>query len=104
MEKHLSETISVDIRKVITYLPLSLFQDKLEHSCASFLPYEDWIMLFYGKLFKSLCLKYHRTIEENTCVAISHEVLHRVLFKEQNIKVCSRFDNIAESLSEYGVY
>lgn len=62
------------------------------------------IILSYGDFFKDLMKKHDRTLEQQTCYTISHEILHDVLFKEQNIKVCKRLDNIASRLAEYGIW
>ena len=105
--KDLVDAITVNIRKY-GYIDETLFKDIVENCAGKFYPYlsndECVIGLFYGDFFKELCKRFNRTIEEQTCYTISHEILHYLIFNEQNIKVSARFDDIAENLNEYGVY
>lgn len=81
------------------------FFDRIKNSNAGdFFPYDNIIILSFGKFFKELMIKYSRTIEKQACVTLNHEFYHYILFKEHNIKVCAKFDNIAKKLSNYGLY
>ena len=44
------------------------------------------------------------TLEEQIAKTISHEIMHRILFYEHGEDECRTFDNIAESLKEYGLW
>ena len=46
----------------------------------------------------------NNTLEKQVAKTISHEIFHRILFYEQGESATRNFDNIAESLKEYGVY
>lgn len=67
-------------------------------------PYDNKIVLAHGEFSNELLQKFKRSLEKQTCATISHEILHQVIFEEQNIKVSSAFDNIAKKLAPYGVY
>lgn len=79
-------------------------QRLIDDNIAVFFSELDIIVLSYGDFAKGLLKKYNRTIEKQTCITISHEIIHWILYNDLNIKVCARFDNIAKSLAEYGVY
>lgn len=97
------DAITVDIRKTLD-VHEDHFKDAVVNCAGKFYPDDEVITLFYGDFFKELCTKHKRSIEKQTCNTISHEILHYILLEEQNIKVCARFDRIAEDLKEYGVW
>lgn len=103
----LIDAITVNIRKY-DCIDEILFKDIVENCAGKLYPYIDEngvvISLFYGDFFKELCKKFHRTIEQQSCYTLSHEILHYILLNEHNVKVSARFDDIAESFYEYGVY
>jgi len=74
-----------------------------EHACIFFTDF-NIMVLSYGIFTKQLLKKYNRTIEKQTCNTISHEIIHWVILCDLNIKACAKFDDIAESLADYGVY
>ncbi len=80
------------------------YTNKITHTAGEFFPYDNTIILSYGYFTKELMIKTARTLEEAICCTITHEITHWILFKEQNIKVCEQFDNIAKSLTEYGLW
>ncbi|MCJ7572357.1 MAG: hypothetical protein MUO82_10875 [Candidatus Thermoplasmatota archaeon] len=64
----------------------------------------DKIFIFWEGIIYFAKMANNVSIEKQLCATISHEVLHNVLLDEQDINTCVCFDNIAESLQEYGVY
>lgn len=82
----------------------NFIKDKIRDNAGIFFHNTNTTILFYGEFTESLLKKYNRTIEKQACKTISHEIIHWWILKELNVKACARFDDIAESLAEYGVY
>jgi hypothetical protein len=82
----------------------SFFDRMKDSNAGEFFPHDNVIILSFGEFFKKLMKKYHRTIEKQSCVTISHEMLHYLLYKEHNIKICAKFDALAPKLANYGLY
>lgn len=114
-ELNISEIITVNTKKAMLkdncYREPSLYKDYIEYTAGNLWTKANLISLSYGQFFKDLCKKNHESIESQTAKTLSHEVLHYVLLKEQNIQVCVALDNedengisFAEKLKDYGVY
>ena len=112
MENELTETeseirlpdIQVSFRKLYLSASDNFIKYKIRCNAGVFLDIENITILSYGEFTKGLLKKYNRTIEKQTCITISHEIIHWWILNELNIIACSQFDNIAEKLVEYGVY
>ncbi len=106
--KDVADIITVDTKKAMLeddpYVNLSLCNWYIENTAGNYFFDIDVISLSYGKFTKELCEKKNESIELQTCKTISHEIVHRVIFEQTNIKVCAAFDNIAEKLEPYGVW
>ena len=111
----ISEIITVDTKKAMIkdnpYVEPNLYKYYIRNTAGNFWSDANLISLSYGQFFKELCIKKNESIELQTAKTLSHEVLHYILLKEQNIKVCVALDkedengiSFAEKLQEYGVY
>lgn len=103
-EKNELPDICLSFKKLFPSASDGFIKNTIKYNAGMFYDIENIIILSYGEFTKSLLKKYNRTIEKQTCNIISHEIVHWCILNQTNIKVCSRFDNIAEKLSEYGVY
>lgn len=105
-DKEVSDTISVNtIKAYIKNRPLQPVEDArwyIWNTAGNFWYSSDTITLSNG--VQTLSKRGHISIEKQTCKTISHEIVHRILLKEQNIQTCGKFDNIAENLKDYGVW
>ena len=105
MENNIKQPqIKVDYKEIYPSLSDRYVCQIRNDNAGTFFPDFDMIVLSYGIFTQELLEKYHRTIEKQTCNTISHEIIHWWILKELNIKACVKFDDIAESLAEYGVY
>lgn len=115
LTKHISETITVDTKKAMLsdnpYVEPSLYRFYIKNTAGNYWTESDLISLSFGKFTQELCDKKNESLEIQVCKTISHEVVHRILLAEHNIKVCCAFDNedkngisFAEKLKEYGVW
>lgn len=108
--KDVSETITVNTKKaLLTENPhldqnTDLHKYYIKNTAGNYWIDSDLISLSHGKWSKRQCKKKNESIELQACKTISHEVVHRVIYGQTNIKACAAFDNIAESLKEYGVW
>lgn len=96
--------IEVSFKKIFPSASPNFIKHEIEENAGVFYPDINITILSYGDFTKRLLKKYNRTIEKQTCKTISHEIIHWILFNDLNIKVCAKFDNIAEKLNDYGVY
>ena len=115
LNKHVSETITVNTKKAMLsdnpYVEPNLCKFYVENTAGNYWIESDLISLSYGKFAKELCIEKNESIEIQSCQTISHEVVHRWLLENFNIKVCVAFDKedkngltFAEKLKEYGVW
>lgn len=65
---------------------------------------QNKIVLIYSDFMLKLMKKRNISIEKQICYTLSHEVMHKILLDDHNIKVTKKFDNIAEKLIDYGVW
>ena len=96
--------IQVSYKKFLITASDDFIKYKVSCCAGEFYVDDNIIILSNGEFTKGLLKKYNRTIEKQTCKTISHEIIHWLLFKDLNIKVCAKFDDIAEDLVDYGVY
>lgn len=115
LKKSVSETITVDTKKALLsehpYVEPNLYRFYVENTAGNYWVDSDLISLSFGKFAQELCDEKNESLEIQVCKTISHEVVHRVLLVEHNIKVCCAFDNedkngisFAEKLKEFGVW
>lgn len=103
MENELPD-IQVSFRKIFPSASPNFIKIKIKYNAGIYYDIRNITILAYGEFTKGLLKKYNRTIEKQTCITISHEIIHWWIFNEIGLFVCIDFDNIAEKLAEYGVY
>jgi len=108
--KDVSETITVNTKKaLLTENPHldsdnDLYKYYIKNTAGNYWIDSDLISLSHGEWSKQQCKKNNECIEVQICRTITHEIVHRVILGQTNIKVTVAFDNIAESLAEFGVW
>jgi len=109
-KKDAADIITVNTKKALELdnynrnIPDNLYKYYIKNTAGNYWTNTDLISLSYGQFAKQLCTDKKELIETQTCKTISHEIVHRVILGQTNIKVCIAFDNIAESLESYGVW
>jgi len=107
-KKELADIITVNTKKAMLeenpYQDPNFYKYYIKNTAGNFWVDSDLISLSHGKWSKEQCKKRHETIEQQVCRTITHEVVHRVIYGQTNIKTCAQFDNIARSLEEYGLW
>ena len=115
MKKDIADIITVNVKKVVAeddpYASENLYKFYIENTAGMFWFDLDKITLSYGKFAKELCKKKNESLQLQVCKTISHEIVHRELLRDHNIKVCVAFDkrdkngvSFAEKLEPYGVW
>lgn len=105
-DKDISDTISVNTIKAFIqnkpFLPKGRAFWFVWNTAGNYWDATDTITLSKGVV--TLSKREHISIEKQTCRTISHEVMHRIIYNQLNIKASCQFDNIAKSLKEFGVW
>jgi len=107
-KKEVYEIITVNTKKALLkeepYVEPNTYKYYIRNTAGNYWVDSDLISLSHGKWSKEQCKKNHETIEQQVCRTITHEIVHRVIYGQTNIKACVAFDNIAPSLQEYGLW
>lgn len=109
-KKDVADIITVNTKKaLLTENPHldsdnNLYKYYVKNTAGNYWIDSDLISLSHGKWSQEQCDKNNETIEQQVCRTITHEIVHRVIYGQTNIKVCAQFDNIAPSLQEYGLW